>query len=113
VPKTTLFAVFSGLAKGLSEQKLAPFIANLHVALWVLAATSLLGAAVCLMRPRHVNARAQRGRRPQEAPLVALPARVRAPAPLSRAAEHNGDGAAANGDTPTRPSSPRHAGRQS
>jgi len=56
VPKATLFAVFSGLTRGLSEQKLAPFITNLHVALWVLAATSLLGAAVCLMRPRHVNA---------------------------------------------------------
>jgi EmrB/QacA subfamily drug resistance transporter len=54
VPKTTLFAVFSGLAKGLSEQKLAPFIANMHVALWVLAATSLVGSGVCLMRPRHV-----------------------------------------------------------
>jgi EmrB/QacA subfamily drug resistance transporter len=55
VPKSTLFAVFSGLAKGLSPEKLAPFIANLHVALWVLAATSVLGAAVCLMRPRHVS----------------------------------------------------------
>jgi EmrB/QacA subfamily drug resistance transporter len=54
VPKATLFAVFSGLTKGLSAQKLDPFIANMHVALWVLAATSLLGAAVCLMRPRHV-----------------------------------------------------------
>jgi EmrB/QacA subfamily drug resistance transporter len=53
VPKATLFAVFSGLAKGLSEAKLAPFIANMHVALWVLAATSLVGAGVCLMRPRH------------------------------------------------------------
>jgi len=53
VPKATLFAVFSGLAKGLSDQKLAPFIANMHVALWVLTATSLLGAVVCLMRPRH------------------------------------------------------------
>jgi EmrB/QacA subfamily drug resistance transporter len=56
VPKATLFAVFSGLTKGLSEQKLAPFIANMHVALWVLAATSLVGTAVCLMRPRHVIA---------------------------------------------------------
>ncbi len=53
VPKSTLFAVFSGLTKGLSAEKLAPFIANMHAALWVLAATSLLGAAVCLMRPRH------------------------------------------------------------
>ena len=54
VPKSTLFAVFSGLTKGLSTQKLDPFIANMHVALWVLAATSLLGALVCLLRPRHV-----------------------------------------------------------
>jgi EmrB/QacA subfamily drug resistance transporter len=53
VPKPTLFAIFSGLAKGLSEQKLAPFITNMHTALWVLAGTSLVGALVCLMRPRH------------------------------------------------------------
>ena len=52
VPKATLFAVFSGLAKGLSAEKLAPFIANMHIALWVLAAVSLLGAFVCLLRPR-------------------------------------------------------------
>jgi EmrB/QacA subfamily drug resistance transporter len=55
VPKATLFAVFSGLTKGLSEAKLAPFIANMHVALWVLAATSLLGAVVCLLRPSHAS----------------------------------------------------------
>jgi hypothetical protein len=61
VPKATLFAVFSGLTKGLSEQKLAPFIANMHAALWVLAATSLVGTAVCLMRPRHVIAPALDG----------------------------------------------------
>jgi EmrB/QacA subfamily drug resistance transporter len=56
VPKATLFAVFSGLAKGLSAEKLAPFIANMHVALWVLAATSLVGTGVCLLRPSHVSA---------------------------------------------------------
>ena len=56
VPKSTLFAVFSGLAKGLSAQKLAPFIDNMHTALWVLAATSLVGVGVCLLRPRHVSA---------------------------------------------------------
>lgn len=59
VPKATLFAVFSGLAKGLSAHKLAPFIANMHVALWVLAATSLIGSGVCLLRPRHT--RTERG----------------------------------------------------
>jgi EmrB/QacA subfamily drug resistance transporter len=53
VPKATLFAVFSGLTKGLSEAKLAPFIANMHTALWVLAAVSLAGTGVCLLRPAH------------------------------------------------------------
>jgi MFS family permease len=57
VPKATLFAVFSGLTKGLSAEKLAPFIHNMHVALWVLAATSLLGAVVCLLRPSHAESR--------------------------------------------------------
>jgi MFS family permease len=55
VPKATLFAVFSGLAQGLSAEKLAPFIENMHVALWVLAATSVLGAGVCLLRPSHAS----------------------------------------------------------
>jgi len=68
IPKATLFAIFSGLAKGLSPEKLSPFIANMHVALWVLAATSLLGAVVSLMRPRHQEALAS-------APVVAEAAR--------------------------------------
>ena len=55
VPKATLFAVFSGLAQGLSAEKLAPFIENMHVALWVLAGTSVLGAGVCLLRPSHAS----------------------------------------------------------
>jgi EmrB/QacA subfamily drug resistance transporter len=59
VPKATLFAVFSGLAKGLSQAKLAPFIANMHVALWALAATSLAGTLVSLLRPRHVSGDAE------------------------------------------------------
>ena len=57
VPRPTLFAVFSGLTRGLSEQKLAPFVSNMHVALWVLVGTSLIGAVVCLLRPRHAPAR--------------------------------------------------------
>ncbi len=60
IPKATLFAVFSGLTKGLSAQKIDPFITNLHLALWVLAATSLVGAGVCLLRPRHAAAEPQR-----------------------------------------------------
>jgi EmrB/QacA subfamily drug resistance transporter len=69
VPKATLFAVFSGLAKGLSEAKLAPFIANMHTALWVLAAISFVGMFVCLLRPSHVRAPA--GEPHEVAPLAA------------------------------------------
>jgi len=53
VPKNVLFRIFSGLASGLSVRQLDPFIANMHLALWVLAAVSLLGAGVSLLRPSH------------------------------------------------------------
>jgi hypothetical protein len=55
VPKPVLFKIFSGLASGLSDAKLSPFITNMHIALWVLAATSLIGAGVSLLRPRHAG----------------------------------------------------------
>jgi MFS family permease len=58
VPKPVLFKIFSGLAAGLGAAKLDPFIANMHTALWALAATSVVGAVVSLMRPRHVAAHA-------------------------------------------------------
>jgi EmrB/QacA subfamily drug resistance transporter len=51
VPKAVLLAIFSGLATGLSKARLDPFIHNMHTALWVLAATSAVGAVVSLMRP--------------------------------------------------------------
>jgi EmrB/QacA subfamily drug resistance transporter len=70
VPKATLFAVFSGLAQGLSAQKLAPFISNMHVALWVLAATSLVGAGVCLLRPSRKSEDAEdQARRDAPSPI--------------------------------------------
>jgi EmrB/QacA subfamily drug resistance transporter len=53
VPKTILFKIFSGVSSGLSSAQLAPFIHNMHTALWVLAITSLIGAGVSLLRPRH------------------------------------------------------------
>jgi EmrB/QacA subfamily drug resistance transporter len=53
VPKDVLFRIFSGVTSGLSDATLAPFVHNMHVALWVLAATSVVGAGVSLMRPRH------------------------------------------------------------
>jgi EmrB/QacA subfamily drug resistance transporter len=58
VPKNVLFKIFSGVASGLTPAQLDPFIHNMHTALWVLAATSVVGAAVSLLRPRHVAATA-------------------------------------------------------
>jgi EmrB/QacA subfamily drug resistance transporter len=58
VPKETLFKIFSGVATGLSDAQLAPFVHNMHTALWVLAIISLAGAGVSLMRPRHGAAEA-------------------------------------------------------
>jgi len=55
VPKDVLFKIFSGLTSGLSNKQLQPFISNMHLALWVLAAISLLGAAISLLRPKHVH----------------------------------------------------------
>jgi EmrB/QacA subfamily drug resistance transporter len=55
VPKDVLFKIFSGLASGLSAAQLDPFISNMHTALWVLAAVSLAGAFVSLLRPSHAR----------------------------------------------------------
>jgi EmrB/QacA subfamily drug resistance transporter len=55
VPKSVLFAVFSGLAKHISTAELTPFISNMHTALWCLSAISLLGAVVAAARPSHVT----------------------------------------------------------
>jgi EmrB/QacA subfamily drug resistance transporter len=55
VPKDVLFKIFSGVTSGLSTAQLDPFIANMHLALWVLAAISLLGAGVSMLRPAHVR----------------------------------------------------------
>ena len=53
IPQTTLFRIFSGLASGLSASKLAPFIHNMHAALWAMVVASVIGALVSLMRPAH------------------------------------------------------------
>ncbi|HET7127739.1 MAG TPA: MFS transporter [Gaiellaceae bacterium] len=55
VPKDVLFKIFSGITSGLSNAQLQPFISNMHLALWVLAAISLLGAAISLLRPKHIH----------------------------------------------------------
>jgi EmrB/QacA subfamily drug resistance transporter len=64
VPQPVLFKIFSGLASGLTSAQLDPFIQNMHTALWVLAATSVLGAGVSMLRPRHESSPAP-ARRPR------------------------------------------------
>src|SRR5437763_11644610 len=55
VPKTVLFKVFSGLANHISDAQLTPFLANMHIALWCLAAVSVLGAFVAAARPAYTG----------------------------------------------------------
>jgi len=59
VPKTVLFAVFSGLANHITNAQLVPFMANMHTALWCLAGISLLGAVISAARPSHLQAEAE------------------------------------------------------
>jgi hypothetical protein len=55
IPQAVLLKIFSGVASGLSNAQLAPFVSNMHTALWTLAAVSLVGALVSLMRPSHTR----------------------------------------------------------
>jgi hypothetical protein len=61
IPQEVLLAIFSGVTTGLSPASLDPFIQNMHTALWVLAATSLVGAGVSLLRPRTSQAAVEAG----------------------------------------------------
>ena len=55
VPQSVLFNVFSGLGQRISSEQLAPFLANMHTALWCLTGVSILGAVVSFARPKHVS----------------------------------------------------------
>jgi MFS family permease len=71
VPQEVLFKIFSGLASGLTSAQLDPFIANMHTALWILAATSVIGAGVSLLRPSEKSGEApQRASRPSRSVTI-------------------------------------------
>jgi len=55
VPINLLFSIFSGLTTGLSPEKLSPFMSGMHLALWILAGLSVLGAVVSAMRGDSEN----------------------------------------------------------
>jgi EmrB/QacA subfamily drug resistance transporter len=68
VPKSVLFAVFSGLANHITNAQLVPFISNMHTALWCLTGISLFGAVISAARPSHaaIEASAIAGERRDE-----------------------------------------------
>ena len=53
VPKDVLFSIFSGVTSGLDAKQLAPFIDNMHTALWSLCGVSIAGCVISLMRPKE------------------------------------------------------------
>jgi MFS family permease len=55
VPQSVLFNVFSGLGERITNEQLAPFLTNMHTALWCLTAVSILGAVVSFARPKHIS----------------------------------------------------------
>jgi EmrB/QacA subfamily drug resistance transporter len=55
VPKDVLFSIFSGVTSGLDAKQLAPFIDNMHTALWTLCAVSIVGCVISLLRPKHAE----------------------------------------------------------
>ncbi len=81
VPQTTLFKVFSGLGNSIGTSQLTPFLDNMHTALWVMAAVSLVGMVVSFVRPAHDadaelegSAAAESGRAPVESESPAVEA---------------------------------------
>jgi EmrB/QacA subfamily drug resistance transporter len=76
IKPTVLFRIFSGLGTRISAAHLAPFLSNMHLALWCMAGLSLIGAAVSFARPKHVGVNTDESEqpRPAEAPTVAVAA---------------------------------------
>jgi EmrB/QacA subfamily drug resistance transporter len=82
VPTTLLFRIFSGLTTGLSTERLEPFMSGMHLALWILVAFSLAGAAVSALRGKHVSDEADA--EVEAAPAAAPAPREAEPAPAPR-----------------------------
>ncbi len=76
IPPTVLFSIFSGLGTRISSGQLAPFLSNMHLALWCMAGLSVLGAAVSFARPKHTGNNA-------EEPAPPAPVRPADPTPTS------------------------------
>jgi EmrB/QacA subfamily drug resistance transporter len=55
IKPTVLFRIFSGLGTRIGSARMAPFLSNMHLALWAMVAFSVVGAAVSFARPKHVG----------------------------------------------------------
>jgi MFS family permease len=55
IPPRVLFSIFSGLGTRISSEQMAPFLSNMHLALWCMAGLSVLGAVVSFARPKHAG----------------------------------------------------------
>jgi MFS family permease len=71
IKPTVLFRIFSGLGTRISAAHLAPFLSNMHLALWCLAGVSIIGAVVSFARPKHVAVYADASEQAQPAEAAA------------------------------------------
>jgi MFS family permease len=55
INRTVLFSIFSGLGTRVSAAQMAPFLSNMHFALWCMTALSIIGAGVSFARPKHAG----------------------------------------------------------
>ncbi len=59
IPPKVLFSIFSGLGTRISSTQMAPFLANMHLALWCMTALSVIGAVVAFARPKYFGDQAE------------------------------------------------------
>jgi EmrB/QacA subfamily drug resistance transporter len=79
IKPTVLFKIFSGLGTRITSAHLAPFLSNMHLALWCLAGVSIIGAVVSFARPKHVAVYADASEQPQPTEVAAeIPAEAAA-----------------------------------
>jgi len=65
IKPTVLYRIFSGLGTRISSAHLAPFLSNMHLALWCMAGLSVIGALVSFARPKHMSVYADDAEQPQ------------------------------------------------
>ena len=77
INRNVLFNIFSGLGKRITATQMAPFLSNMHLALWCMAALSIVGAGVSFARPKHVAHPSRGGHTGGSARRAAVRARTR------------------------------------